>query len=77
MELQLSHRGNVMRTVETGQLDQLEHCKAVLGEEVGGSPNQKPVPTTSLYRYDAAHPVPGSYWTPINGSLTDDWQRIA
>ena len=73
---QLSHRDSIMRTVETGQLDQLEGRKAILGKEIGDSPDQKPVP--SLYRYDAAHPVPGSYYVPTrSGSPVDEWQKIA
>lgn len=45
--------------MEKLSLSWLERRRAVLGEEIDDSSNQKPVPTPSLYRYDDAHPVPG------------------
>ena len=79
MDLQLSHRDNLMRAVETGQLDQLEHRNAVLGLDPDTTAMSQQVSAPSrLFRYDPTHPMAGTFWVLVkSGSPTDGWEQIS
>ncbi|MBA7629947.1 hypothetical protein ES703_37454 [subsurface metagenome] len=43
---QLTHRENVMRNIETGQMDQLEHVDTVSRMAAGQGPKDRPAPVS-------------------------------
>lgn len=81
---QLSHRENVMRAVETGQYDQLEHYNTVsrmavgLGPETGQPEPERDLRQHGVVMYDPAHPLVGRQYTvPIHqASAVDDWKLV-